>query len=250
MPPGIWTEATTVRAHEVTPRGTASVPALCMYLQEAAGHHADALGVSIQSLQDEGKAWVLAHLRVQIAQAPRWEDDLTIETWPSGLEGLRATREFVLWKGDTAVARATSAWLVFDIESRRPARPPRRVHDIELPDRTPVLNHDWDELAVPDRTDHERTFEVRYHDLDVNRHANNLRVLEWALETLPASHLETHRCTEVALQFRAETTLGDAVRATAHVEQTDNQTHVRHALVREETDQILTGATTRWVPAA
>lgn len=250
MPPGIWTEATTVRAHEVTPRGTASIPALCMYLQEAAGHHADALGVSIQSLQEEGKAWVLAHLQVQIEQAPRWEDDVTIETWPSGLDGLRATREFVLRNGDAAIAKATSAWLVFDVESRRPARPSRRVRAIELPDRAPALNHDWDDLPAPERTDHKRSFEVRYHDLDVNRHANNLRVLEWALETLPADHLETHRCTEVALQFRAETTLGDPVRATAHIEQTDNQTHVRHALAHAGTDRVLTVATTRWAPLA
>lgn len=246
----VWTETNTVRGHEVTPDGRASVPALCMYLQEAAGHHAHALGVSIQRLQEEGKAWVLAHLHVDIDRYPRWEDDLVIKTWPSGLDGLYATREFILrTPDDETLAKATSAWLVFDVESRRPSRPPRRVYDLEPPARPNGLPHDWNDLPLPDETDHERAFEVRYHDLDVNHHANNLRLLEWVLETLPVEHLETHRCTAVALQFKAETTLGDSVKARAQVEDDRTGRHVRHALEHAGDGRTLVRATSEWEPA-
>lgn len=242
----IWTESFRVRPHEVTPTGTASLLALGTYLQEAAGHHAEALGVSMQALQAENQAWVLAHLHVAIDRLPKWEDEVTVETWPSDLDRLYATREFVLHADETAIAHATSTWLVLDTEARRPRRPPRMLYDLETPDRPPALPHDWDDLSLPERADHRRSFDVRYHDLDVNRHVNNVRYLEWALETLPPDLLDAHRCTSLALQFKAETTLGDPVQAAAQVEDTDDALDVRHALRHADDDRLLAVAHTQW----
>jgi medium-chain acyl-[acyl-carrier-protein] hydrolase len=248
MPVDSWTESLRVRGHEVTPRGVVSLPALCTYLPDVAGRHAEALGVSMRSLRAENKAWILSHLHLTIDRLPRWEEEIVVETWPSDLDGLRATREFVLSVDDTEVARATSAWLVFDTDRRRPARLPEAVHDLDLPDCSPVLPHAWDDVPRPQRTDHTQTFEARYSDLDLNRHVNSARLLEWALAPLPADHLDTHTCTEMRLQFRAETTLDDIVRSTVQIDDTDEERRVRHALHRADDEQVLIAADTRWIP--
>mgnify|MGYP006272419603 FL=1 len=242
----VWTESFPIRSYHVTPHGTASVLALCDLFQDAAGHHADALGVSMQDLLDDGKAWVLAHLRLQIDRLPRWEETAVIETWPSGLERLYATREFVLRTADGApLAVGTSGWVVIDTARRRPVRPPRALGSLETPDRPAPLPHDTSDLPAPERTDHKRTFGVRYHDLDLNRHVNNVRYAEWALETLPPAWHDAHRCTHLALQFRAETMVGDTVRAVAQVETPSGvDAHVRHALHAD--DRTLAHATTGW----
>lgn len=245
---GVWTEAATVRSHEVTPHGTVSMPMLCTYLQAAAGRHADALGVSTRHLHANDQAWVLAHLCVEIEQLPRWEDEIVVETWPSGLDGLYATREFVLHVGEVPAVRASSAWLVFDTEKRRPARPPRQLNSIELPDRPPVLPHDWADLPRPERPDHTQTFAVRYHDLDVNRHVNNVRIMEWGLETLPPEMHDTFRCTAFSLQFKAEARLYDSIRAVAQVEPDGDERRVRHALRNADDDRTLAVARTHWSP--
>jgi acyl-ACP thioesterase len=244
----IWTESFTVRSYEITPHGTASVLALCDYLQEAAGHHARALGVSMQDLLDDGRAWVLAHLRLDVDRLPEWDEEVVVETWPSGLDGLYATREFVLHAeaDDAILARGTSAWLVIDTERRRPLRPPRALYAIDTPDRPAPLPHDRADLPAPEEAPYAREFPVRYHDLDLNRHVNNVRYLEWALETLPAEVHDARRCTGVALQFQAETTLGDTVRATADPEDTTDPLRVRHRLERAETAETLALAATTW----
>jgi acyl-ACP thioesterase len=245
---GIWTEAFPVRSYAVTPHGTASVLAVCDYLQEAAGHHAQALGVSMQDLLREGRAWVLARLRLQVEQLPPWGQEVVVETWPSGLDGLYTTREFVLHaeSGEAPMARGTSAWLVIDTDRRRPLRPPRVLHTIETPDRPPPLSPATDDLPVPEQTDCERSFAVRYHDLDLNRHVNNVRYVEWALETLPPGVHDTHRCTDIALQFKAETTLGDTVHATARLEEDGDTLRAHHHLRQSEADRTLGLATTTW----
>ena len=258
MTAGIWTERFRVRSYEITPRGTASVLALADYLQEAAGHHAAELGVSMQDLLDDGRAWVLARLRLDIDRLPKWEDDVVVETWPSGLDRLYATREFVLHDGSDeggVLARGTSAWLVIDTDRRRPLRPPAMLRSLETPDRPPALAHDVSrDLPAPERTDAASTFTVRYHDLDVNRHVNNVRYLEWALETLPPEVLDARRCLSLQLQFSAETTLGDTVRATAQIGNDPEggpegeSLQVRHRLTHAGDDRVLATAATQWAP--
>jgi len=244
---GSWTEQVRIRASDVTPAGTASVLALATHFQEAAGRHAAALGVSMQDLLADGKAWVLARLRLAVDRPPAWEEEITLDTWPSGLDRLYATREVVFRDEDEEpLARGTSAWLVIDTERRRPLRPPAALYDIETPDRPAPLAGGAPELSAPNRADRTRTFTVRYHDLDLNRHVNNVRYLEWALETLPAGVLDERRCAECALTFEAETTLGDPVRATAALREEADGLRVRHRLAHGETDRTLALAATRW----
>lgn len=248
MTAGIWTERIRVRSYDVTPQGTASVRALTNYFQDAAGHHAAELGVSMQDLLSEGRAWVLARLHLEIDRLPSWDEDVVLETWPSGLDGLFATREVVFRRSDddSAVARGTSAWLVIDTERRRPQRPPPMLYDLDTPDRPSPLEGPVDELSRPERVDRTRAFHVQYHDLDLNRHVTNGQYLEWALETVPTPVLDERRCTGVALQFEAEAGLGDPVHATAQLEEADQTLRVHHRLAHGETDETLALAGTTW----
>lgn len=246
--PITWTETVSVRSSDLTPHGTASTPALCVYLQEAAGHHADALGVSMRQLREKAQAWVLSHMHLDLDRLPQEHETVVVETWPSGLDGLYTTREFVLSIDGAEMGRATSRWFVIDTERRRPVRPPRLLHDLDLPDRPPPHAHDFGDLPGPARIDHETAWTARYHDLDLNRHVNSVRYLEWALGTLPDDLLDAHRCTGLALHFRAEATAGTPVRATAQVDATDDGPTARHALHHAETDALLAAARTTWAP--
>jgi acyl-ACP thioesterase len=246
MVANVWSESLPVRAADCTPHGAVSVPALCVCLQEAAGHHAEELGVSMTTLQDDDRAWVLSRLHLVLDQVPTGASSVTIETWPSSLEGLYATREFVLSIGGADVGRATSRWFVIDTERRRPVRPPRSLYTLKTPNRPCPLPHDFDDLPAPARIDHDTLRRARYPDLDLNRHVNSARYLEWALGTLPDAVPDTHQCTGVALQFHTEATLGTPVRATAQLDANPDEQVARHALRHADTDALLAAARTRW----
>ncbi|HHP7239204.1 acyl-[acyl-carrier-protein] thioesterase [Longibacter sp.] len=244
----VWTESFPIRAYDITPRGTASPLAICDFLQEAAGNHADHLGVSMEDLLSDNRAWVLAFLHLEVDRYPSWHREVTLETWPSGLDGIYATREFVLSDDDGSCARATSAWFVIDTERRRPVRPPSILHDIDLPDRPRPLSKQQSKSSVPESAPlHERDFRVRYHDLDLNRHVNNVRYVEWAVETLDAGWLDAHVLSHLTLEFRAETTADDPVRAEAYAGvDADPETTFRHHLRHADSNRTLALASTRW----
>jgi acyl-ACP thioesterase len=215
-----------VRTGDTSPHGLTTPPALCGYLQDAAGLHAEHLGFGRAAMRAEGRAWVLAYLRLAVMRPPRWRERLTLHTWPSGVERLFATREFVLTRADEAadtdapLVRATSAWAMLDLSRRRPVRPTGALLNLEPPDRPHALPHAFGRLPLPDDDAadpgadlHAARFPVRVGDLDVNEHVNNVRYVAWAVDALPAAVPMGHRLRALEVQFRAEMTLGE----TAHV---------------------------------
>ena len=248
MPPALLSESFRVRAYEIDPEARLALPALCDWLQEAAGNHATDLGVATDRLLESGRAWVLSRLRVEIAALPRWRQRVTVETWPSAENGLVAERDFlVLDEHGAPLARAISHWVIIDVARRRPVRLPEAVTGIELPDRQRALTPAASPLAPPDQSALVRHFSVRRSDLDLNLHVNNVRYVEWALEAVPDDVLQTHDCASIDVQFRAESVYGDTIasRAGAPLAGEDGLT-IRHAVTREGDDRQLAVLATRW----
>jgi acyl-ACP thioesterase len=241
-----WTETFRVRSYDVAPHGRAAIQALCNYFQEAAGNHAEELGFSRGAMLERGTAWVLMRLRIAVDRYPEWHHTVTVETWPSGVDGMYATREFVLRDADgDPLARGTSAWAVIDVERRRPTRLPEALQDIDTPDRPRPIAFDNRRVPTLDRVERERRFDVRFSDLDLNQHANNVRYIEWALEAAPESVLLHQQPADIDIQFRAETTFGQAV-VTQLQEDGDR---FRHRVQRAGDNRVVAEAMTRWAPA-
>jgi acyl-ACP thioesterase len=278
MTADVYTAAFTVRTADASPHGLATPAAWAAYLQEAAGAHAERLGFGRAAMLAEGRAWVLATLRLTVERPARWQETVRVETWPSGIERLFATREFVLTNADgVRLGAATSAWALLDLASRRPVRPRGRLLDLQPPARPAPLAHAFDPLDPPAEADEDAAdagstdrLRVRYGDLDLNAHVNNARFVAWAAEQTPADVLAAHRLAALAIQFRAELTLGDAVRARTQptaapafpeAPAADDAPAFRHALYRcadapatdhdaDAPGRLAAVAHTRWTPVA
>ena len=246
----VWRKTYTVRSSETDVAGRASVQALLGYLLDAADGHARTLGFSADDFAAAQRTWMLHRLRVVVDVAPRWRDEIEIETWPSAMDGLYGQREFWLRGGDGQVfARATSTWLVIDLKRRRPVRLPEALRTLDLPNHERPLPDDETDVPPLDAPDYERTFRVGYSDLDMNRHATFSRYALWAIETLPFEMLQAHTLAELDLHFRAETLYGDVVRAETQQVATDGAPAFLHRLTRKDDGREVAMARTRWQPA-
>ena len=230
-----WLEPFKVRSYELSPNRELSITSLCDYLQEAAGRHARHLGASIDHLAENDLTWVLARLDLAFEGLPRWRDDVVVETWPSRMRGFVARREFLVRQGDRIAARATSAWLVIDLHRRRPARLTSELLGMEVPDRPPALSGAVDSLpkleTEAESLPTERKLEVGYGDLDINRHVNHVKYVDWALESLPADFHENHRPAGLEADFRSEVHYPAEVVARARVIRSTEGATVLHQLV-------------------
>lgn len=248
---GVWKEEFSVRSYEVEPTGFASPQTICNYLQEVAANHAHALQLSIEHLTEKRLIWVLSRLRVHIKKYPRWREVVCVETWPSGENGLFATREFMVYdEHNEELARATSAWILVDVERRRPVRMPSFVSELRVPHREFPLPGKLEKLTPPSRNDFERRFSVRYSDLDVNQHTNNVRYIDWAIETIPRVTVEGYRLSDLDIVFKAETVYGHSILAYAERIEKNTDVIFKHRLSRDEDARDVATLETRWIKDA
>ena len=237
----VWTETFRIRAYEVGPDELASVLTVCDLLQEAAGEHARAADREGFGLPNGGWAtWVLSRMRVRLERRPTIREAVSIETWPSHQDGLRAFRDFRLRGADgVELATATSSWFLIDTQRRRPVRLPPAMEGFAYRDRPRALTFASSTLPGPDTAEAERSFSVRRSDLDRVGHANNVRFVEWALEALD----DDAGLREIDIQYRAEAVYGDTVVSRASALANGSRDH---EIARASDGQPLALARTSW----
>lgn len=226
----IYQESFKIRASEVNIHQKATLPAICELLQEVAGNHARQLKFDITDLQQDKLTWVLHRLRVEVDQFPDWRDTITIQTWPSGGDGLRAHRDFLILDSENnIIGKSLSYWLILDIESRRPKRIPKTILE-SVPDNSehvlPVDEGYFKNVEHPQDT---QLFSVRKSDLDLNQHVNNVRYIEWGLACLPEEKVRS----VLDIKFTGEAGLGDTVVAIS----TDNNQGDSYFEIRNQENQ-------------
>jgi len=247
--PNIWQASYEVRSYEVDAEGRLSSLALFNLLQDAASNHAEALGVSVQQLQAENRTWVLSRMRLSVTGFPRWRDRLQVRTWPSGGNRVFAFRHFAV-ENDRGrpLAAAASAWLIIDTDSRRPQRIAPFIQRLRPVSGVPDLSDPLDKLPAPSAAAGQQRFNVRYRDLDINRHVNNVSYIEWALESLPHDRIHGHVAVDLEVSFLGEAFLNDAI--TARWQPVNAEPPVfLHSLLQEDAGRELARLRTTWKPA-
>lgn len=236
-----YQEGFRIRASEVDFEQKATIPAICNLLQEVAGNHALELQFDITDLQKDELTWVLHRLTLKIDRFPEWRETITIKTWPSSGDGLRAFRDFLIQDSDDKIiGKCLSYWLILSMENRRPIRIPKEILAMapkNIDHVLPVTDRDDIEITQADNME---SFEVRKSDLDLNRHVNNVRYIEWALSCLN----NNADINTIDISFLGESRLGDTV--TAEVQQNDTSPPVFHHQIKRKSDEkILAKAYTR-----
>jgi acyl-ACP thioesterase len=237
-----------VHSYEVDTGGRLAPRALCGYLQEAAGEDAARLGVSMGRLREEGVAWVLQRLLLAFARHPRGGETLAVTTWARAFERAVAWRDFEVHdETGSRVAAATSRWLVMDLATRRLTRLPESMRRVPVVARA-VLAGEPQPLPPLEQVESERRFDVRRSDLDILRHVNNTRYVEWVLEAVPDDVLERLRPASVDVEFRREALPGDVIFARAQRLAGGEGMAFAHELRSGASGHELARGASRWAP--
>lgn len=226
-------ESFTIRASEVGAREQLTLPALCGLFQEIAGNHALLLNFDITQLHEKNLTWVLHRMDIQVDRFPDWRETITIETWPAAGDSLRAYRNYlVLDEEGNEIARSLSYWMMINFETRRPTRMLQEVLDLRLTDIEHMMPIKSTRLKPFENPDIEIEIRVRKSDLDMNRHVNNTRFVEWMMETYPED--EASKVKAMDIIFLKESVDGDVI--SSQMKQKGNT--VLHQLINQDGETI------------
>lgn len=182
--------------------------------QEAANSHAAILGFGYDDLIQSRTAWILSRVNIHFIKAPLWRDEVTLITWHKGLERLFFLRDFILTDKDgNECVKATSSWLVLNLDTRRLVRDPHLMDEgttcsdnvLEAPAAKVQMPKDKEATLVMEHT-------VTYSDVDLLGHTNNAMYMHWAMDALDYSLASARPVKELTINFNHETKAGEVVK--------------------------------------
>ncbi|MDF9826604.1 acyl-ACP thioesterase [Ereboglobus sp. PH5-5] len=241
-----------VRYYELAPDGAIPLHKLCDYFQDAAGIDAHTLAFGSEDLGDAaGLTWVLTRMQLTPLCPARAAggDTFTVHTWHSRSERLMSRREFYITngKGET-VLKGSTWWLLIDISTRRIARTPQMLIDMNPP--TPEFVVEENNPKMPDFSGVQPAATlpiiVRNEDIDSNAHVNNTHFTAWALESAPPEIASSRALKELVITFKNECFAKDKLTMSVHEQPVENGKALWHILTRENDGKETARIYTRW----
>lgn len=201
-----------VTTADCDPEGRLRPGGLSNFLVLSAINSAETLGFGYKELRRFHLFWVLSRMTIVILKPLRWRDQAIVETWPKDIHGLHYLRDFLVKNQENELcAICTSGWLAIDIQSKRPKKVEDKFGFLfdKLKDRhamkeLPAKLEPLTEGELSER-------QVRWFDLDVNKHVTSTRYIDWMVDTLPADFLATHYPTRLSVNYLKETMMGESI---------------------------------------
>ncbi|MBQ9057945.1 MAG: hypothetical protein IJ125_02045 [Atopobiaceae bacterium] len=213
-----------VRFSETTEDGNLSYLGLINYFQDCSSAHSEARGNGPEYVRQTGHAWMLASWLIEVKRLPRFNEDISVTTWPTGFKGLRAWRNFTICNASgQQLCRANSSWFMFDLHENRIMHPTEQEIDPYKDDIAEAL--DMPELSKRIRPYGEgRRTEpilVTHAMIDSNHHMNNAQYLSVCLAALEDEGYHVP-CLPVRfeLQFRKAAHRGDHIVPVVYAQET------------------------------
>jgi len=208
-----------VRYSETDEKGRLSVTGIINYLQDCSTFQSEDLGLGIEYLTKNHRAWWLSSWQIVIERQPRLGEQIVISTWPYDFKGMYGYRNFTIRdKEGEFLVKANSIWFFFDTEAGRPVKV--QENDVRGYGTGEEKKLDMDyaprRIAVPSECEIKEPIIVGKHHIDTNHHVNNAQYVEMAREILP-NHFEV---AEVRVEYKKAAVLGDMVMP--HVSRTED----------------------------
>lgn len=240
-----------LRTTEVDRQLLATPVSLLGMFQEAAVRQAERLGRGPRWLHQKGQGWAIAHTRARFLAVPAWPGEVLVTTWASQMNRFLSRREFLIVdrSGQPLVA-GSSLWAFMDMRNRKMIGIPREVREAYRVDPARAWDMTFTRPRAPARRPPLNRRIVGERHIDFNGHANNLDMLGWMLEPLPAEASYWH-LREVNVRYQQEILRDQEIAICCEPAGPGQATgQWRHAIYRGDEQTPLAMAETTWQAAA
>ena len=185
-----------------------------MSFQDVASRHAMFLGIDDFSLLEKDNAlWVVSKTKIKINRLPRWNDEISVRTWPMGAEGVRCNRCYQIINNGEVFINGITEWVIIDATSRTL----RKVESTSYPNDIEWIKEKSIEEKFrrfkDDFTEDDFVYKrlVRSGDIDVTHHTNNVTYITMLLDTFSVKELESMTLKEVEISYLNESLEGETL---------------------------------------
>lgn len=202
-----YVEKVKIFNHYTNYKGRLFVKTLCDLFNDTAEVQTELYGVDVATLNAHGMTWMLHRLHIQLHKMPHQNEDVYIETWPSGVDRLFALRDYRMFRENgEELVRATSEWMYIDLNRRRPMRLSEKVirmsteHQIPRLELSSILQEKDFQMSAQGG----RYFVATFDNIDFNGHVTQASYMRWITNALPFEFLKEHVLVDVEVVYEHE----------------------------------------------
>jgi len=235
-----------IRAFDVDSRNRLKVSTIFDYFQDAAAMHADHLKVGYDDLIPSGLFWVLSWVRFEFSEFAKFKDEVKLKTWGKKQVKLYSLRDFILFSdSEEVLCKGTTAWLLLDAKSLRPKILTQLFPDVMLLEEENALFDLPHKFSPIPETEILFTKQIRYSDIDLNKHSNNAKYVELILDCYDQRFHNEHQMKALTISFLAESKYGDTLEISKGIKTQNGNTDFIEAK-NLDTGKIVFQASPEW----
>ena len=235
-----------LRYFEMNDFGVASPITILTLLEETAADHCYSINHSLYQLAEQNIGWVLISGIMQMDRYPNYKEKITIRTWLSSYSTIKGYRENIIYdEHNNIIGKAKGLWVFFDINRRRPVKIfDDIIEEWSLCDINSIVHDITKKIELNEKADFELNFKVNRYDTDIIKHVNNIRYVQWAVETVPDDIVDNYYLHSIDGRFIAEAHYGQTIVSLTKIDV--NGTSFIHSMKVKGTDKVCATAKTIW----
>lgn len=217
-----YNENHTVNYSEVDANGNLRIDYIFSELQRITAFHSKEMGCDGgKILKDCNAIWVLGKMKLQILDFPSMFDKIDLQTWPTKVSAVRFSRDYKIQKDLKDIVLATSEWCVLDANTHTLRRGNTICYPFDMKHKTETSGcQDFSKLKESIlETDFNHSHCVRYTDVDMNNHTNNIAYVRMALNCFTVEELDQFKISEIEMYYLNESYFNDNIKV--YKKQTD-----------------------------
>lgn len=130
---------------------------------------------------------MLLYWKVKVFTRPRWNEELSVKTWPRRFDKVSSWRDFEVYdEKNNLVLIATTNWVLIDAKKQKPARITEEMaNDYGIISKSAFEEEITGKLKLPENQEKVYEYTATRRDIDSNHHVNNVMYLEFAYNAFP-----------------------------------------------------------------
>ena len=202
-----------LRYFEMNKLGEATATAMLTLLEETAADHCCHINHSLFDLQNQNIGWVLVSGVMQLDYYPKYKEKITIRTWLSSYSTVKGFRENIIYnQQNQIIGRAKGLWVFYDIEKRKPIIILDEIKEKWGFENEISINENISQKITPvNSTNPSKKFKVNMFDVDSNNHVNNIRYLQWLMESIPIDFTDKYYLHSINGRFIKDAQFDDVI---------------------------------------
>ncbi|MFA7658915.1 MAG: acyl-ACP thioesterase domain-containing protein [Candidatus Gastranaerophilaceae bacterium] len=232
-----WSKVYPIAYYEVDFKQVLKPSALLNLMQDAATINAELFGFGYSFTYPRNYGWFLVKYHMEFDDYPQELKEIMIKTEARGYSKIIANRDFEIWTSDNKkrLGRASSNWMLVNLETKRPVSLSKEIDFMPAYEKRET-DMEFEKITPIEKVDYEKTFEIRYDDIDVNSHVNNANYVIWAFEALPFEFKAQHRLKTLDIAYKKEIAFGHNIVSQVQLdEENETSTHIlKNAATGEE----------------